>query len=104
MTDELKPCPFCGYNAEIVFCIGSGLDTGNWIVCPVCNLTLMFATERNIKIWNTRTLEDAQAAEIAWLRAALDEISLFDDGMMTSYDALKSVIDIADKALKGCDE
>ena len=51
--DKLKPCPFCGGEAEICDDTDLCLDVG--IVCEKCNLELVQETvERAIKAWNRR--------------------------------------------------
>jgi hypothetical protein len=54
---ELKPCPFCGGEAELCY---SEVD----IFCRKCNV--MQETE----LWNTRPIEDNLIARIAELEAA----------------------------------
>ena len=54
---ELKPCPFCGGEAELCY---SEVDT----FCRKCNV--MQETE----LWNTRPIEDALNKRIAELEAA----------------------------------
>jgi len=53
---ELKPCPFCGGEAELCY---SEVDT----FCRKCNV--MQETE----LWNTRPIEDALRKRIAELEA-----------------------------------
>lgn len=67
MSEELKPCPFCGYNARFtksqgvskVWCIKCGTSSG---LCPY---------DHAIERWNTRTSEDALKKVIADIAATL---------------------------------
>lgn len=68
MTDELKPCPFCGGKAEFEN------DNEEWFVfCEKCgSMTVLFETKPEAKeAWNARPIEYAQAAEIKRLREEL---------------------------------
>lgn len=67
-TDEfgLKPCPFCGGEAELCY---SEVDT----FCRKCNV--MQETE----LWNTRPIEDALNARIAELEAEIDQLTAHTD-------------------------
>ena len=61
-TEELKPCPFCGGEAEIV-----GDDYMEWIAECVecCASSMTYATEAEaVEAWNTRTPEQAIAATL----------------------------------------
>ncbi len=64
MTDELKPCPFCGWKAEIK---GPDGDTGGmWeISCPNTCRALVVAERRDwaVRRWNTRPVEDELRAD-----------------------------------------
>ena len=59
---ELKPCPFCGGEAELCY---SEVDT----FCRKCNV--MQETE----LWNTRPIEDELRARIAELEAESDQLT-----------------------------
>jgi len=61
MSEELRPCPFCGGEAELCY---SEVDT----FCRKCNV--MQETE----LWNTRPIEDALNARIAELEALIDQL------------------------------
>jgi hypothetical protein len=70
MSEELKPCPFCGSNARLterqglseVWCIKCGRSSG-W--CPY---------DHAISRWNTRPAEDALNSEITRYRRALHNL------------------------------
>ena len=70
MTDELKPCPFCGGKAEFE------IDEGWFVFCEKCgSMTVLFDTKPEAKeTWNARPIEDKQASENKRLYDALDEI------------------------------
>jgi len=50
MSEELKPCPFCGGHAEHIYYDGSS------VICASCDVqTQVFATEQEaIEAWNQR--------------------------------------------------
>ena len=60
---ELKPCPFCGGEAELCY---SEVDT----FCRKCNV--MQETE----LWNTRPIEDELRARIAELEAESERFTV----------------------------
>ena len=62
---DLKPCPFCGGEAELCY---SEVDT----FCRKCNV--MQETE----LWNTRPIEDALRLRIAELEAEIDQLTAHD--------------------------
>ena len=61
MSEELRPCPFCGGEAELCY---SEVDT----FCRKCNV--MQETE----LWNTRPIEDALRLRIAELEKLVEEL------------------------------
>lgn len=73
MTDELKPCPFCGH--------ADGLDHWEktedweadlmWVSCSHCDMTISSNTGFGADTWNTRPIEDALRAEIETLEFIL---------------------------------
>ncbi len=78
MTEQLKPCPFCGESAQVS---RFGVDD-DWICveCDAnpscCSVTTLAAYSKNGEIvdqWNTRPIEDAQSARIQELEAHLAE-------------------------------
>jgi hypothetical protein len=64
MSEELRPCPFCGGEAELCY---SEVDT----FCRKCNV--MQETE----LWNTRPIEDALRLRITELEAENEKIDYF---------------------------
>ena len=64
MSEELKPCPFCG--GEDVEHLPDGF--GNWLVgCVTCDYRIQCVDcteEEAIRYWNTRPTEDALKAEV----------------------------------------
>ena len=75
MTDKLKPCPFCGNEAEF-----NSDEFGEGVCCKSCGATLHNGVygEQGRKLasadWNTRPIEDELEAENARLREALGVI------------------------------
>jgi Lar family restriction alleviation protein len=72
MSDELKPCPFCGKSASIkVNHSVGGMGGEGWLVwCDTCGAegTWDLGKSGAIESWNTRPLEDA-------FRDALEKVS-----------------------------
>ena len=66
MSEELRPCPFCGGEAELCY---SEVDT----FCRKCNV--MQETE----LWNTRPIEDALRLRIAELEAEIERLTVHSD-------------------------
>ena len=62
MSEELKPCPFCGQLRP-----KDWTEINKLVLCPHCESV---ALRKN---WNTRPIEDAQAKRIAELESILKE-------------------------------
>ena len=62
MSEELRPCPFCGGEAELCY---SEVDT----FCRKCNVI------QETEMWNTRPIEDELRARIAELEAESDQLT-----------------------------
>ena len=58
MSEELKPCPFCGHEAVATQYIVGGKDV---VQCTFCSVRTQATDSRReaIRDWNTRPLEDA---------------------------------------------
>lgn len=72
MTEELKPCPFCGGPATHEPCgdIGCAEDG-----CGVVAMVYCFGDHENtVERWNKRPIEDGLRAENERLRGALERI------------------------------
>ena len=76
MSEELRPCPFCGGEAELCY---SEVDT----FCRKCNV--MQETE----LWNTRPIEDALNARIAELEA---ELKITDELLKEATETIGAVV------------
>lgn len=71
MSEELKPCPFCGGEAkeQNIIIVGRGLC--KMVFCENCNID--FKTPTSIVQWNTRPAEDALKAENEELRYIVEQ-------------------------------
>ena len=76
MSEELRPCPFCGGEAELCY---SEVDT----FCRKCNV--MQETE----LWNTRPTEDALRLRIAELEA---ELKITDELLKEATETIGAVV------------
>ena len=104
IESELKPCPFCGGEAEIIDdamgtvsrCRRCGAENGNGVYGEGGH-------KLAAKDWNSRPIEDAQAAEIKRLREALEEIQ---DAitLLNTADVLEHISDKINQTLKGDEE
>jgi len=78
MAEALKPCPFCGGEAEAISLFAKPHPGNTYVKCKVCSA----ATERGsydwaVSAWNRRA-PDEKDAEIARLREALDRSQRFE--------------------------
>ena len=73
---ELKPCPFCGGEAELCY---SEVDT----FCRKCNVI------QETEMWNTRPIEDALNARIAELEA---ELKITDELLKEATETIGAVV------------
>jgi hypothetical protein len=91
MDDKYKPCPFCGSKARENWHEGLA---GYSIECNTsehgCHIKTPIFTMREaaIKKWNTRPLEDAQAAKIEELRT---DISGYRRTVSAQHDRIKTL-------------
>jgi len=65
MSEELKPCPFCGEPVEFN-------KFAEKVVCEDCGATIYS------DYWNTRPIEDALNARIAELEGKIDQLTAHD--------------------------
>lgn len=72
MSDELKPCPFCGVATDFI-----DVNTGE--IVPACKniRCLVIASALTVEAWNTRPLEDALQARITELEKQLQSYKDF---------------------------
>lgn len=116
MTQELKPCPFCGTKQEqkggmfksLILPVSNSLGS-HYVTCYMCeatgaivekdeNTTPEQARQKAIESWNTRPTEDRLTAENKALREALERIR--DCNFVVSLpDRMDAVRDIANEAL-----
>ena len=104
---ELKSCPFCGGEAEIIDdamgtisrCQRCGAENGNGVYGEGGH-------KLAVKDWNSRPIEDAQAAEIKRLQEALELIAKakFYFARGEEEKQIRRVCEIAEEALKGGQE
>lgn len=101
MSEELKPCPFCG--GEDVEHLPDGF--GNWLVgCVTCDYRIqcVSCTEDDaVRYWNTRPIEDEKDKQIAELKAELSRSA--DEGyvgFMLGIEQMKKKLDEKDKEIE----
>lgn len=74
MSDELKPCPICGRQPEIIKCCG--FDEAH-CTNDDCELSHTHVPINLSRLgWQSRPIEDALSAENAKLRGALEKYEL----------------------------
>lgn len=77
MSEELKPCPFCG-NSEDLTVTRINNSTGyRRIECKKCDYNrYIYGTKQDaIRKWNTRPAEEALKAEVERLKGVIAEIA-----------------------------
>ena len=87
MTSELKPCPFCGGDAEYYTDNGPTGEVYGWVGCNQCDAMSCHIDVRSmqpeeahpIDAWNTRA---EQAAELAKFKALAETLA----GALEQYD------------------
>lgn len=118
MTENLKPCPFCGSEAELRFSEGESGKRYYWIPCKKCSCcqTIFDTPQEAVSAWNSRPIEDLKDDENAWLeknlkdynrvmlenarlREALEEISRGFDSDSRNY-TREQMMRMAKEALK----
>ena len=67
MSEELRPCPFCGGTK---ICTEKGINLN---YCDNCS------AESNVEHWNTRPIEDALNKRIAELEAEIERLTVHSD-------------------------
>lgn len=113
MSEELKPCPFCGETP--IFAVTA--DGENDSIDCRCGESECFLDDGRLDQWNCRPIEDAQAvriealeAENGRLREALKEIAEFANNEYGKRISAPSCVEFmtikryAEKALKGAGE
>ena len=103
MSEDLKPCPFCG-DAEDLTITRINDSTLYWCFeCESCdyNRYIFGNKEEAIKIWNTRPAEDALTAEIERLKADLEmQKNLTEEAFKESDKWQKMFYDFVEKRAK----
>lgn len=79
MSEELKPCPFCGGDASLIVKTFFGFPEEDIykVACNDCKSHYCYSDdcEETVKVWNHRPAEDANDKEIENLKAALKQIA-----------------------------
>lgn len=110
MTEGLKPCPFCGGKVRLESSHGF-----NYVLCKKCKSEYYPASfgdlKKTVAAWNSRQVEDAQAAEIKRLREALEiykealHEGLWKTGLQDSiWEIIEQAEEKAEQILKGGEE
>ena len=96
MTENLKICPFCGSEAEII-----GYDDGMYqCVCQNCKSTqgvFYDFPEEAAFAWNNRPIEDLKDDENAWLEKNLKDYNRVMLENVRLREALEVILDEAQK-------
>ena len=91
MSEELKPCPFCGSEAKVDDIIG------RYAYCPNadCHLWRLEGEEIEIDEWQSRPIEYALRKQLDMAVEALEKIkrAWTDNGSMHLYEAMKEASD-----------
>ena len=101
MTEELKRCPFCGGEAKCIEFYGL-----YHVICCNCHIAGKDCPRREsaVSAWNTRKIEEEQAAEIARLLGNIETIKkIVDKQPLSIYDDARIYAQCCD-ALNGGNE
>ena len=95
MSDELKPCPFCGEEPRVsdLLVYPNGEKYPANVKCRRCGIVKANydSVEKAVTVWNTRPGEDALRAEIERLQAQNKDL----------LEALECLLDTVDKSMHG---
>ena len=79
MSEELKPCPFCGGESREVT-----REDASLVYCKKCkrNMGIFAGADSARKYWNTRPIEDEKDNEIDSLNVELNNLRHFCDSIL----------------------
>jgi hypothetical protein len=98
MSDELKPCPWCGSEAVYDSFLGYCRCVNDKCLFE-CKPTAAWITKEGmIRNWNTRPVEDTITAKVERLRKALEELR---HGNYIQANWVDTVREFIDAALRG---
>jgi len=80
MSEELRPCPFCGSEAFYIKIMGN-YEKPHEIYCSKCDgaITEGRSEKQVVTNWNTRPIEDALQSRIAELEAESERFTVHSD-------------------------
>ena len=93
MSDELRPCPFCGQSPSVETLSLPGGRKINTVECanPDCDTVLA-------SIWNARPIEDALAGQLAELRERHEKLRKAGQGFLDICGSIKATDDAGIRA------
>lgn len=98
MSDELKPCPFCGATAKVTYLdYKNGTTDARMVRCSSSG-DCSTLEEHPASVWNTRPIEDTLRARIAALKRVVEAAKTYNDAMPDIQKGWEPGVESSEKA------
>lgn len=97
MNINLKPCPFCGGEAELIY-----KDCDCFVKCTICHARTMLLPDeqRALHFWNTRKLMDKIVEQLEMTADAAHDEIMARQGSEQYYDGYEDGVNAAIEIIK----